>query len=175
MTTLYVDNIAPNLQSRVSVPGHVIQVLSNTITGPQNFSVNADTESGTIFSQAITPTSTSSKILIIANVQISCETPKGYLILNRDGTDIAIGDAASTRKRVTSHFYSDPDRTDVSQTTMVHFLDSPSSTTEITYSITARHGSSVATTIYVNRNEDDTDEYKRGRMVSTITLMEIAG
>ena len=69
MTTLYVDNIAPNLQSKISAPnltlptGSVIQVVNATATGSVLLSGTTYTDL-TGMSLNITPTSTSSKILI---------------------------------------------------------------------------------------------------------------
>ena len=54
------------------------------------------------------------------------------------------------------------------------FLDSPSTTNAITYSIKVRAYN--GNTIYINRNQtnQDTDDYDSVPM-STITVMEIAG
>jgi hypothetical protein len=69
MTTIYVDNIAPNLQSKISAPnltlpaGSIVQVVNATATG--NVVATSTTYvdlSG--MSLNITPTSASSKILI---------------------------------------------------------------------------------------------------------------
>ena len=65
MTTLYVDNIAPNLQSKISAPnlqlpsGSVLQVVSSTKTDSSAISSTSFTDS-TGLSATITPTSTSS-------------------------------------------------------------------------------------------------------------------
>jgi len=164
-----------NIAFEDAAGGAVLQVQSFTRTSALNFTVPANAESGNIFDVNITPTSASSDVLVIANVQIMCETPAAYLILNRDGTDIAVGDAAGSRKQVTSFFYSDPERQDVGESVVLQFLDSPNTTSQVTYSVTARHGSSATQGFHLNANEDDSDDSKRGRFVSTITVMEIAG
>ena len=50
-------------------------------------------------------------------------------------------------------------------------LDSPSSTSALTYKVQVR---SAANTWYVNRTEADADDVDRGRASSSITVMEIA-
>ena len=51
-------------------------------------------------------------------------------------------------------------------------LDSPSSTSELTYKVQAR---SNGGTYYINRSVNDTDSVDHGRASSSITLMEVQG
>ena len=55
-----------------------------------------------------------------------------------------------------------------------HFLDSPSTTSQITYSLRAGHPSPSTTTIYVNRSNSDGDAVQIPRGVSTLMLMEVS-
>jgi hypothetical protein len=55
------------------------------------------------------------------------------------------------------------------------FLDSPSSTSTLTYDVRIGHSGSTTQTVYVNRPSDDTDSARYSRGVSTITLIEVAG
>ena len=55
------------------------------------------------------------------------------------------------------------------------FLDSPSTTSAINYSIRLWNGGGGTNTMYVNRGGGDGDSADTGRTTSTITLMEIAG
>ena len=50
------------------------------------------------------------------------------------------------------------------------FLDSPSTTSSITYKI---QGLTQGGTLWINRDENDPDSTDRSRTVSSITLMEI--
>ena len=52
------------------------------------------------------------------------------------------------------------------------FLDSPASTSELTYKL---QGKIRATTLYVGRTVFDTDNDNASRHTSSITVMEIAG
>jgi len=69
MTTLYVDNIAPNLQSNVSIPGHVIQVVS--VSSDTSTDTTGDYPQASGITASITPSATSSKIYVVVNVQSS--------------------------------------------------------------------------------------------------------
>lgn len=79
MTTLYVDNIAPNLQSKISAPnlqlpsGSVVQVVnSSTLGSSASYSLTSFTDTGV--SVAITPTSASSKIFVIVNQIVALQS-----------------------------------------------------------------------------------------------------
>ena len=63
MSTLYVDNLQPNLGSRVMAAGHVVQLISNQSTAHFTSS-GGDQSMSNVLSATITPTSTSSKIKI---------------------------------------------------------------------------------------------------------------
>ena len=54
---------------------------------------------------SITPSSTSSKILVIGTINCSESGDYAYVRLMRDSTAIAIGDAASNRRRFYPLFY----------------------------------------------------------------------
>jgi hypothetical protein len=181
MTTLYVDNIAPNLQSKISAPnltlpsGSVVQVVSSTKTDTFSTSNTAYTATG--LSASITPSSTSSKVLVVINAQVGF-TSNGYgaLQLFRDGSVVtgSIGDAAGSRLRSSSGntIYSNGTLNVDSMT--ITYLDSPSSSSSITYELYMRRGGESAT-LYLNRSGSDADNENHVRGASSITLMEIAG
>jgi len=55
-------------------------------------------------------------------------------------------------------------------------LDSPSSTSELTYSVQGKNAYNANTTgLVVNSTNNDTDASYNARVISTITAMEIAG
>jgi len=96
MSTLYVDNLQPNLSSNVVIPGHVIQVVSAAIASGNGPTVStatnniADTATG--FYADITPTSSSSKIAVFLTSNIQHVGTGGQGILwgmRRNGTPIA--------------------------------------------------------------------------------------
>ena len=176
-----------SLSSVTSLPagvgGKVLQVVSTTKT--DTFSGSAGGGSYvdvTGLSVSITPSSTSNKILVMATVcgccAVNSPSPQntiGFKII-RGATDIAIGDASSSRSRV-GVIYSDPsaDQRNIATISLRH-LDSPSTTSATTYKIAVTQGfSGGAQTIYVNRTDGDPNSYDGMRSVSSITVMEVAG
>ena len=65
MSTLYVDNLQPNLGNRVMAAGHVVQVVRNETTASTVLAQNATSNAyADVVSTTITPTATSSKIKV---------------------------------------------------------------------------------------------------------------
>ena len=100
-----------------------------------------------------------------------------YIRLDRNGTVIDIGDTAGNRPRVTGAFGSYNGGTNtIYDTTQVPvmFIDSPASTSSVTYKFQLRSGSTAAA-VYINRSGSDRDtvDYE-WRTPSNIVLMEIA-
>ena len=159
-----------------ATPGTVLQVVNNTLTGTAASTTPAgDYTSSNLIEASITPTSASSKILIIVNaVTSNNSTFLTYGALYRGSTAIGIGDAASARRRATSVVR--PAAADTLTPMSISYLDSPSTTSATTYGL--RLGTSFDGPIVVrlNRTQADGDTINStGRSVSSITLMEIAG
>ena len=172
MSTLYVDNLQPNLGSRVSVPGHVIQVLSTTKT--DFFSTTSTTFIDvTGLTLSITPSSTSSKILIMCKIVVGWDptTTKVYGGLARGGTLLDGGTEAGRVSAGFEHYGTDQHHAFVGN---LQYMDSPATTSATTYSAQIR--TQGAGTVYCNRSHNprtNAPEYD-GTLSSTITLMEIA-
>lgn len=152
--------------------GGVLQVVSVTKTDTFSSAATAYTDI-TGLSLSITPVSTSSRILIVANLStVEPATNNLFLRFVRDSTPIAVGDAAGSRVQATSGFrYPTSDNGGIGAVGML-FVDSPSTTSATTYKI--QMGLQGGTG-YVNRTADDLNNSGRGRYVSTLTAMEIAG
>lgn len=139
-------------------------------------SVTGGTFADVGLSAAITPSSSSSKILILVQANIAGDvgySAKGRLM--RGSTAIHIGDAAGNRPRATAEFtstYSDSGNYNAAQVNMM-FLDSPSTTSSTTYKIQyASYDSFVA---YINRSGSDSNDTEfDARTASSITLIEVA-
>jgi len=148
--------------------GNVIQVVSTTKT--DTFSTTSATlVQITGLTATITPTSTNSKILVIANLQLgdANNLDETGFILYRNSTQISLASGGSSFNWTVRGLGTNANPTKVLCPVGLNFLDSPSSTSAITYSIYTRsNGSGV---IYINRTTDDSI-----RATSTITLMEIA-
>ncbi len=149
--------------------GNILQVVS--VTKDTSFT----TTSGSFvditgLSVAITPSATSSKILVLMNVASSNTTSTGsaFTQLVRGTTAISIGASGETGEPCTG--YTSQAGYDMGQVA-VQYLDSPSTTSATTYKLQLRSNGSQ--TAAINR----TGEYQsqQGNVASGITLMEIAG
>jgi hypothetical protein len=144
----------------------------------QTVKTDTATRSSTTFddisglSVSITPSSTSSKILVIAQVLVAAGTSAAvWLRLRRDSTDIYLGDEVGSRTRVSLAEYAGAENRNTSQ--VISFMDSPNTTSAVTYKV--RFAGSQAAAIYVNRTVTDTDASNFTRGASSITAMEVAG
>lgn len=156
--------------------GKVLQVVQTVKTDTFSHSTNTFTAI-TGLSAQITPSSTSSKILVKANIVASATNTNGYgaFALYRDGSVIsgAVGDAASNRlQSTTSNPLANP--TNYARHLIIDYLDSPASTSALTYQPYVRKGAETVT-IVINQNGADADSANHTRSISTITLVEIAG
>jgi hypothetical protein len=152
--------------------GGVLQVVSTTKT--DTFTMSSNTFSDiTGLTATITPSSTSSRILIMATLILTQNVGvnNGFGRFARNGTGIGIADAAGSRTR--SIFNVNSSNGDQPYLAAISFFDSPASTSALTYSVQiANNGSN---SLWVNRAQSDSDASFQSRYTSTITVMEIAG
>lgn len=153
--------------------GKIGQVVQTVKTDTASFTSQTFTDvSG--MSVNITPSLSSSKILIMVDYQMGNNADSGHSIrLVRDSTPIYIADAASNRIRASS-INTSVDVQGIYGMSNLHktFLDSPSSTSQITYKVQTRIGNSG--TIYINRTSADRDTANYdARAASSITVMEV--
>ena len=167
------------------VGGNVLQVKSSIFTG--TFTIGSgsqqDPEEWHFFglSVDITPTSTSNKILLMANV-VHASDNNSYLTILRGGSTGLAGGASNNLAVPTSPgsrqptFTGDGSVTNTgyqSQGNSMIFLDSPNTTSSTTYNVgVSIHSTS---TCYINRTKNDNNAGWQPRGVSTITAMEIKG
>jgi len=160
------------LPSNVIGAGGVLQVVSATKT--DTFSTSSTTFTDvTGLSVSITPTSASSKILVMYDIKGSVGNIQIAFALVRDSTQVYIGNASGNRRRASSVVGGIPEPSEsyrFPQQGVAIFLDSPATTSSITYKIQAVVNSGTG---YVNPG-DDQDENYRARTASSITVMEIA-
>ena len=72
MSTLFVDNVKPNLESGVHIPGHVVQIVTNVPTSVGLITQSSVTpptmsEPSTVFRTGITPRFANSKLMLELN------------------------------------------------------------------------------------------------------------
>jgi hypothetical protein len=153
--------------------GTVLQVVSATKTDAETITPSALVYTDvTGLSVSITPKSTSSKVFIISTISgmSGVGVNDGFVRLARGSTGLAVGDTAGSRTRAGTTFnklaggsvFNAP----------LFYLDSPSSTSALTYKIQITAGGGP---LYVNKTETDGDNTSYPRTTSSITVMEIAG
>ena len=161
--------------------GKILQIISTHDTTARS---QTGTDGGktvlTGLAASITPSATSSKILISArwngeNGTVG-RTHDAVLGIQRGGTNIGEPSSAGNRKLGIAQVLSNPYQADNADSTlegaMFEYLDSPSSTSSLTYNITYQT-SDGAYTIYTNRSATDADGVHVERLTSSITLWEI--
>ena len=160
----------------VNSTGSVLQVVSTTKT--DSFSASSATLVDiTGLSVAITPSASSSKILIMVHCAIVGTDSNLLLQLLRGSTAIYQGDASGSRGRGSMvGLYDSASGTGAysAGANHIHFLDSPNTTSAITYKLQGSVLSGSAT-FYIGRTMYDIDNANASRVPSTITVMEIAG
>ena len=143
--------------------GSILQVVSTTKTDTFSTTSTSFTDV-TGLSASITPSSTSSKILVLVDISRAGNTSSSYDIrfnLLRNATIIGV-DGSST---ATSGIYANDGTASLAAS--LSFSDSPATTSTTTYKIQAQV---TGGTGFINRNASGTNSYS-----STITLMEVAG
>jgi len=155
--------------------GKVLQVksLHYTIIATHSLSTQTFTDIG--ISLAITPSSSSSKILVQGNLSIGYDGYAGMRIL-RDST--AIGSSTSTPgTRAACHVgnqHAGGSSGYHNEQFTVHWIDAPATTSAITYKYQFRCGGFAGTrNVYVNREYIDSDAANRTYAVTTLTLTEL--
>jgi len=154
--------------------GAVLQVVTDQKTDTFTTTSTSYTDI-TGLAVSITPTSSSSKILVLASIGIGFSTASFcYARLMRDSTELMPANSPSDRPSATFVAY-DADNDGFLYRQTATFLDSPATTSQLTYKVQMRVAE-PGQTAYFNRSERDNDGANNDpRTGSTITVMEIAG
>jgi len=166
------------VNTAVAAGGKVLQVVSTTKTDTFSASVtNGASVAVTGLTAAITPRATSSKIMIFTHVNGSYASGNFMTvatIVKRDTTVVGAGAAAGSRTPNQGFTSAIAGGGNAGVTVGTSFLDSPSTTSQITYSVEVQNLQAGETrTVYVNRTHEDGNNSATNRSSSTITLMEI--
>ena len=149
--------------------GTVLQVQSATLTTITTMSGNSYADvSG--MSVSITPSSTSSKILVLVNMHVNPANSMGVVWkLLRNTTDIAVNNASNIS---TGGAYCDTGGSAGNSWNgnSISHLDSPSTTSSVTYKVQAR--GTTTSSFGINRRSNYSGDFGGA---SSITVMEIAG
>jgi hypothetical protein len=169
------SNITTGTLPKAQLPsGSVLQVVQATKTDTQTFSgLSTSWADITGLSVSITPTSASSRILIMGTLMMAQNDNPAQMRIVRDSTPIFIGDAASNRKRATAQVYATSGNV-ITFVVSPCFVDSPNTLSALTYKFQYSIGGGA--TQYVNRTARDADASSEdARGASSIIVMEIAG
>jgi len=163
----------PQLTGAKMPTGSVLQVVSTTKTDTFTTTSTSFTDI-TGLSVSITPTSATSKILVIYSSQISTTAGEysSFYQMVRGSTAICLGDANGSRTRATNWNRSTGTGGDQTWVVSQNYLDSPSTTSATTYKIQGYVQSGG--TFSVNRSISWGDASAIATGTSTITVMEIA-
>ena len=166
----------------VAGAGKILQVVSTTKTTAFSASVAQGASTAvTGLSVNITPSSASSTILVMGQVNASSDGPSEapVVILTRDGTAICIGDAAGSRSQGTSGSGYTSSATGYKESPYsigILYADSPATTSTTTYAVEIGHtffGGSAG--VFVNTGPNTAlDRSDVWRTTSTITVMEVS-
>jgi hypothetical protein len=165
--------------SASSLPtGSVLQVVSTDYTGTAS-STSATPADVSGFAATITPSSASNKILVFVSVAFGfANDAYPYVLLKRNGTSISVGATASGSQ--INVFLSGAGTADAGSTVYrfhqasKSYLDSPSSTSALTYQIQLA-SPYISSTGYINRVSDSGNASYVQFPTSSITVMEIKG
>ena len=154
--------------------GRILQVKQTVKTSVFTTTALSPTDV-TGMSVSITPTSASSKVLVIFYVGLVGNATSGQgteLWLLRDSTQLNIGDTDGNRTRVTAVQINGGSNYD-SSPVAITFLDSPATTSATTYKIQLAT-QDAGTAVFNRRGDDGADSASYQRSGASIIVMEIA-
>ena len=190
MSKLYVNEIAPKSGNEVTVTGlvntpssgSIIQVQYDQLTTGtyQQHSANTYTKLTSFPSVTITPTSTSSKLMIDVmwngEFDVVGNTWSSVFVLYRDNTLLKGNTDTGYNYSgmfipTTSYTSSDDDST--AEQMIGKYFDTPSTTSAVTYYLGLK--ATTAGHIFINRVVNGSTANGYERMISNMTITEIAG
>ena len=175
MSTLKVNALQDTSGSNLSFIRQVKQTVKQDTFSE---TVNRNEETGSCgLDVTITPSSTSSKMLILVQACIGFITDDNVgFVVRRGSTTLSdyLPTGADSRMTAASGGVTRNNR--YLGNVNGNFLDSPATTSAITYSVRLKYGRTDDNrTLYLNRGEDDDNNAGCMRTTSVITVMEVAG
>ena len=168
MSTLKVNSIIPVAGVPTGGGGGIIQIVQSLKKDTSTTSVTTNTTSSAFESVSnltctITPTSSSSKILV--DFMLNCTVGQNGTLLKMTLTrkigsgsfaeiDDYLGEADENRNRCSITLVPEHNGYSCNQARL-SFLDSPATTSAVTYGIRVRHDSGSTLTVYIYRNYTD--------------------
>jgi hypothetical protein len=174
MSQIKVNSIIPVAGVPTGGGGGIIQVKS-VVKTDQFTSTSTSFVDITGLSVSITPTSSTSKILVIAQCSVVGEDAGTGIMLDRDGTEPIKADAEGSRQRFTifgAHANSSSEMQYSQPANHISFLDSPNTTSQVTYKLKAK--TRTSSTFYVNTTRYRSDNTNGSLGTATLTVMEVS-
>ena len=174
MSTLKVNKIIPTAGVPTGGGGGIVQI-KQAFKGDTFTTTSGSFVDVTGLSVSITPTSTSSKILVKVNVcgQGRPSYARNLPRLVRDSTPIGNSTDAGSRIAAFGQMYQGEDGNNVA-TNSIEFLDSPATTSSVTYKVQIVNGNGTGDVMCINRSYDDGASSSGHRYSSSITVMEVS-
>ena len=173
-----IPDVADGTIATTATAGKVLQVVNTLKTDTASITSSNTNNFVDIsgMSLSITPSATSSKILVFFTLCLGGNAGTFHIRLVRGSTDIGIGDGDGNRLRSTILYRpnTSPYQHSCDDVTNI-VLDTPSTTSATTYKLQGSAGSTYSATWYFNRTYTNSNNDYEGRTVSSITAMEIAG
>jgi hypothetical protein len=134
-------------------------------------------EAVTGLSVTITPTAATSKILLLATLNLSMAGTTSVAAFRLSGGNASdfVGDADGNRARVLGGAPHRANKFELNRTSLNHaaaYLDSPATTSAVTYQIDI--AAPVSGIAYLNRTQADTDNDQNVRSASSLIAIEVA-
>jgi len=176
MSQLKVNSIVPVGGLPSGANGGIIQTVQTSKTDTASTTSNSLSD---LMTATITPSSSSNKILLLCDLKLgaSSNSPDPQINFFRNSTQIYLGDTDGNRDRTmygSDEFGSASAIQYVVRCIQGHFLDSPATTSAITYKIQWRIGQASNGTLYLNRQGADSNTNHYARSASSFTLMEVS-
>jgi len=151
--------------------GKVLQVRSTSLAVVSTYTIGTTWIDFTDFNVAITPTATSSNILVFAFINVSDPTNQFHLRLVRDSTAIGVGVNDGNRIGCTAGALQSMNDHRIDQVGLHFYDEAVSTTSEVVYKIQVYM--STANTLKLNTSQYDGNSGYGARAMSMITAVEI--
>jgi hypothetical protein len=174
MSQLKVNSIVPAGGLPSGSNGGIVQ-MKQAFKGDTFTTTSGSFVDVTGLSVSITPSSNSNKILVQVNLcgQGRPSYARNIPRLVRDSTPIGNSTDPGSRIAGFGQMYQGEDGANTA-TTSIEFLDSPATTSAVTYKVQIVNGNNTGDVMCINRSYDDGNNSAGHRYSSSITVMEVS-
>jgi hypothetical protein len=161
-----------NANFSFAASGKIGQVVSTPLL--TTFTTNSATFTGvTGLTVTITPSSATSKVLVVAQIAYGLANSSGYGHFKLSGGNAGtyIGDSPGSRIAAVFGGYSTPNMSESVMMGTIVYLDSPATTSATTYGVDVRTAS--AGSVFINQSSSDSNDNSKTRGASSITVFEV--